>query len=136
SAFDGGQVLVIAPSMVIAGGTWDDELARWADHPEGFTVAPYSMLNARATTERGGSVPTSGVRPEYLRNWDALIVDEAHYTKGRKTSWTGAVQQISKRSGAVLEMTGTPVPNWAAELFTILQVLHPEQARRGGPLGS
>lgn len=138
-AFDGGKVLVVAPSMVINGGTWSDELAKWAEHPERFTVAPYSMLNARQ-----GSSPNFGtkknpkyqLREEYQQDWDAVIVDECHYTKGRSTSWTWAVQQIAKRSEHLLEMTGTPVPNWAYELYTLLCAVYPDRAKRGGPLGS
>jgi SNF2 family DNA or RNA helicase len=133
-AFDGGRVLVVAPSMVIAGGTWTEELEKWSDHPENFTVAPYSMLNARngATTNFGSKkYPKYKLRDDVMGNWDAVIVDEAHYTKGRSTSWTWAVEEISKRAGGVLEMTGTPMPNWAHELYTMLRVIWPEEAKRG-----
>ncbi len=136
-AFDGARVLVIAPSLVIAGGTWSDELEKWANHPEGFTVAPYSMLNARKPTGKGnGTAPVRALREEFRGHWDAVVVDEAHYTKGRKTSWTWAVQQLAKNSDYMLEMTGTPVPNWAHEIFTILQAVFPERAKPGKDLGS
>lgn len=136
-AFDGARVLVVAPSLVIAGGTWSDELGRWAEHPDRFTIAPYSMLNARKTTTSGkGTTPIRALREEYRGRWDAVIVDEAHYTKGRKTSWTWAVQQLAKNSDCLLEMTGTPVPNWAHEMFTILQAVYPNRAKPGGDLGS
>src|SRR5699024_7218660 len=59
-----------------------------------------------------------------------------HYTKGRKTSWTWAVQQLAKNSEYFLEMTGTPVPNWAHEIFTLLQAVFPERAKPGADLGS
>ncbi len=133
------KVLVVAPSLVIAGGTWSDEIERWADHPESFTVAPYSMLNARngATTNFGTKKnPSYRLRPEYKQVWDAVVVDEAHYTKGRKTSWTWAVQQLAKTTPRLLEMTGTPVPNWAHEIFTILRAVYPERAKPGKELGS
>lgn len=135
-AFDGGRVLVVAPALIVNSGTWSHEINRWADYPEGFTVAPYSRLNQRVKTAGGGTSPVGQVRPEYAGEFDALVVDEAHYTKGRKTSWTSAVEKIASRSGAVLELTGTPVPNWAHELFTILRVLHPEKAVPGGEYGS
>ena len=133
------RVLVVAPALVLTGGTWSDELARWAQYPESFTTAPYSMLNAR-----NGSSPNFGtkknpkyrLRDEYKGHWDAVIVDEAHYTKGRKTSWTWAVQQLAKNSDYFLEMTGTPVPNWAHEIFTLLQAVFPERAKPGADLGS
>jgi len=131
------RVLIVAPSMVISGGTWSDEIAKWSpERAHVFTVAPYSMLNARAKTEKGGSKPQRTLRPEFQGKWDALIVDEAHYTKGRSTSWTWAVEQIAKNSDYVLEMTGTPMPNWANELFTLLRVVWPGEARPGGLYGS
>lgn len=127
---------MVAPAMVITGGTWSDELERWASEPEGFVVAPFTRLNARASTAAGGSAATKDLRPEFRGSWDALIVDEAHYIKGRNTSWTKAVEKIAKQSGATLLMTGTPMPNWAHELYSSLRVIHPEQARPGGPLGA
>lgn len=135
-SFDGGRVLVVAPSMVIVGGTWSDELGKWADHPDRFTVAPYTRLNVRVRTGRGGTAPVKQVRPEYDQRWDALVVDEAHYIKGRDTSWTYAVDQLARQSGSVMALTGTPMPNWAHELFTVLKVLRPEEAKPGGQLGS
>jgi len=138
-SFDGGDVLVVAPAMVISGGTWKDELELWADHPEKFVVVPYTQLNARnGNTPNFGTkkYPKYKVRPEYDRAWDAMILDESHYIKGRSTSWTVAATQIGKKSGAVLPMTGTPMPNWAHELFTVLQLLHPSEAKPGGRFGA
>lgn len=130
------RVLIVAPSMVISGGTWDEEITNWSATRDQFTVAPYSMLNARAKTGNRGTKPVKELRPEYAGRWDALIVDEAHYTKGRATSWTWAVEEIAKKSDLVLEMTGTPMPNWANELFTLLRVIWPSEARPGGLYGS
>lgn len=137
-AFDGGKVLVVAPSMVINGGTWSDELEKWANHPEKFTVVPFSMLNAREKTGANASStrPVNKLRPEVKGRWDAMIVDEAHYTKGRKTTWTWATHQLAKNSGSLLEMTGTPVSNWAHELFTVIRAIFPEKASPGKEFGA
>lgn len=128
----GGRTLIVAPGMVITGGTWKDELSRWAADRSLYTVAPYSMLCRRSSTNS----PVKAVRPEFAGPWDAVVVDEAHYTKGRKTSWTWAVEHLAASAGLVVEMTGTPIPNWAHELFTLLRVLHPAEAVRGGAYGS
>lgn len=161
TAFDGGNNLIIAPSLVIASGTWSDEIERWSDHPEGWTVVPFSALNEREWTGamRDGwpkigpaMVPNySATRPknlgtakrpkfvtraDLLSGFDAVVIDEAHYTKGRKTSWAVAANEIATRSDFLLEMTGTPMPNWAHELFMILQAVFPEKAVRGRELGS
>lgn len=139
--YDGSRVLVVAPSMVITGGTWDDELERWAKYPDRFDIAPYTMLNARneRNSPNFGSTkyPEYRLRPEYLaRDYDALIVDEAHYVKGRGTSWTWAVEELGKRADSVLLLTGTPMPNWAHELFMLCRIIDPAEAKKGRQFGS
>lgn len=128
-AADGGRTLVVAPAMVIAGGTWETEISKWADHPDDFTVVPYSMLN-----RRNGGKTVKALRENVKGRWDTLIVDEAHYVKGRSTLWTWATLEISKSSGRMFAATGTPIPNWAHELFTILQLIH--GGARGTEYGS
>jgi SWI/SNF-related matrix-associated actin-dependent regulator 1 of chromatin subfamily A len=136
-AFDGGRNLVIAPSLVVESGTWEEELAKWSTSPESWTVATYSMLNERERTGRGsGTKPVKRLRENWRGTWDALVIDEAHYVKGRETSWTWASQQIAKSSGSVLLMTGTPMPNWAHELFTLLQIIYPNESKPGQRFGS
>jgi SNF2 family DNA or RNA helicase len=129
-AFDGGRNLIIAPAMVINGGTWRDELERWSKSSSGsWTVLPYSGLNQREKTSKGGFAASSLLVPEAQGHWDAVILDEAHYVKGRNTYWTKTAQQIGKNSDHMLAMTGTPIPNWAHELFTLLQLAHPEESQ-------
>lgn len=126
-ALDGGRVLVVAPKLILSSGTWDDEIARWSDHPEMWTQAAYTGLNQRGARNR----IMEDAKPEYLQQWDAVVLDEAHYVKGRGTSWTKAVEQISQRnpSSSFVALTGTPMPNWAHEVFTLLRLLYPEDAR-------
>lgn len=130
-AFDGGRVLVVAPRLILEAGTWEDEIAKWSDHPEMFTEAAYTSLNLREKTGKTASStrPTDKVKGEFAGPWDAVILDEAHYIKGRATSWTVAIQKIARKSDALLALTGTPMPNWAHEVFTLLQVLYPGDAR-------
>lgn len=128
-AFDGGRNLIIAPAMVINGGTWRDELARWSSTPGKWTVLPFSGLNTRVKTSKGGFAASSDLVPEASGHWDAVVIDEAHYIKGRGTYWTKSVQKIGKNSDHVLAMTGTPIPNWAHELFTLCQLAHPDESQ-------
>lgn len=144
-AYDGGRVLVIAPKLILDSGTWDDEIAKWSDHPELYTQASYTDIPAREWTgakrpdgspnlsaTRGTDMP----RKEYLQRWDAVVLDEAHYVKGRATTWTKAIQKVAKQSGGLLALTGTPMPNWAHEVFTLLQLLYPDDARPGRRFGA
>jgi len=136
-AFDGGRNLIIAPAMVIDSGTWDDELARWSADPSKWTQATYTKLNQRQTLATGGNRPLAGLpRPEFAGPWDAIVVDEAHYTKNRGTNWTETVEMLAKSSGALLEMTGTPISHWANDLFPMLRCLHPSETRPGARFGS
>ncbi|ALY09176.1 DNA helicase [Arthrobacter phage HunterDalle] len=137
-AFDGpnNRNVIIAPAMVINGGTWRDQLAQWSEYPENWAVIPYSGMNLREKTAKGGLKPTSKLVPELTGSFHGLVVDECHYTKGRSTYWTKSVEEVAKNSEHVLEMTGTPIPNWAHEMYTLLRVIHPKDAKRGGLLGS
>ena len=137
-AFDGGNVLVLAPRFILSSGVWDEEIAKWADYPDKFVQAAYTGINVRVKTgkTRSSTKISPAVKPEYNHPWDAIILDEAHYIKGRSTSWTTAVQHLSKKSGALLALTGTPMPNWAYEIFTLLQVLYPDDAKPGQRFGS
>lgn len=127
-----GSTLVVAPAMVLDGGTWRDEIARWApERADDFTTWAYTSVAARE-----GRKVTTRARPEINRHWDTVILDEAHYLKGRKTSWTRALRPVLKRAGKVIIATGTPIPNWAQEVFEVAQILWPERAKPGGELGS
>lgn len=122
--------------MVLDGGTWDDEVERWADDPSRFEQAPYSRLNSRVKTGASASAtrPTENLRSEYAGHYDTVILDEAQYVKGRKSKWTEAARKLD--ADQVLLATGTPIPNWADELFVPLQLLFPEESRPGGRFGS
>lgn len=127
-----GRTLVVAPAMVLDGGTWRDEVGRWADDPARFTFAPYTSINARQ-----GNRVLAEVRPEYAGPWDTLILDESHYIKGRDTKWTLQLLKLSRQVDRVMLATGTPIPNWAQELYTSLVMLKPEASKRGSvELGS
>lgn len=131
-----GKTLVVAPAMVLDAGVWDDEIAKWRPDLDVRTVA-YSMLNEREKTGRGsGTRPIDRVRSEHLDDYDTLIFDESHYLKNKNTHWTKAAMTLARRAGQVDLATGTPIPNWAHELFTSLQLLFPEEAKPGGEFGS
>lgn len=127
-----GRTLIVAPAMVLDGGTWREEIEKWCpERAPDVTAVSYTGL-----VQREGRKVTKSAKPEYAREWDTVILDEAHYLKGRKTSWTLALRPILKRAGRVIYATGTPMPNWAQEIFEVVQGLWPERARPGGEFGS
>jgi hypothetical protein len=76
------------------------------------------------------------LRKELDQDWETLIVDEAHYIKNPKAKRTKAVQQLSQNVDRLYLATGTPIPNWPHEIFTSLQLIHPDKGRPGGEFGS
>lgn len=75
-------------------------------------------------------------REEYLRNWDTIICDEAQLLKGRKTSWVEALKILSKFTDRLWMASGTPISNYAPELFSPLQLLYPELSGKGRKFGA
>lgn len=130
-------VLVVAPAMVINSGTWDDEIALWTPDID-VTQVPYTSIAQRATRGRVprdyNGFPMTPLKPEYQRRWGTVILDECHYIKGRKTSWSNAIKELNALN--LMQDTGTPIPNWAHEAFIPLQVMWPDRARSGHELGS
>lgn len=135
-AFDGTRTLVIAPAKVLSLGNWDDEIEMWSNYPWLYTQASYTSLNATIEGPRGGRKPVHALKPEYKGHWDTIIVDESHMIKGRKTPWTWAVNQLARNCDNMLMMTGTPIPNWAHEVFTLLKIIYPDESKPGGRYGS
>lgn len=130
-------VLVVAPAMVLESGTWDDEIALWADGIDATQVAYTSIAQrgARGTVLRDANgFPLTPLKPAYRKRWRSVILDEAHYVKGRKTSWSNALMKVD--SAQVHLATGTPIPNWAQEAYMPLKMTWPDKARAGDDLGS
>ncbi|PAX60156.1 DEAD/DEAH box helicase [Brunnivagina elsteri] len=57
------------------------------------------------------------------RNWDLVVVDEAHHLKNRNTLNWKLVNSLNKRF--ILMLTATPVQNSLVELFNLLTLLKP-----------
>lgn len=114
-------VLVIAPAMLIHGGVWDTEIKKWSPNLD-VTQISYTSLPPRVT--------------KFKRQWGTIILDECHAIKNRKAQRTKAVQRVCVTARRVYMLTGTPIPNWAHEAFTLLQLLYPDEAKAGGEFGS
>lgn len=128
------KVLIIAPNLVAETGVWHDEVEAWGDDNTEYRLATYHNLNFRKPTgNKSGRKPIKRLADEWrgIKHWDAIIVDEAHYIKGRDTTWTWAVKQLSRRTDNMILMTGTPIPNWAHEVYMLLQMVYPEKAYIG-----
>lgn len=67
---------------------------------------------------------------------EVLILDEAHFLKNREAKRTQAILPTTTRVPYVWTLTGTPMPNDATELWTLLYYLRPGLISKGmdGPM--
>jgi len=117
-----GRTLIIAPAMAHAAGVWVGEIAKWRPELD-YTLVAYTSLCQRQKVANGKTKVLPTPRPEYAGRWDTVICDEAHYLKGRATTWTRAVEKL--KTDRLWLLTGTPIPNWAHELYIPVRLLHP-----------
>jgi SNF2 family DNA or RNA helicase len=96
------------------------------------------VRNAKGEHKRGPSrskvIPIP--REEYRQHWDTIICDEAQLLKGRKTTWVEALKILARDADRLYMASGTPISNYAPELFAPLQLLYPELCGNGRKLGS
>ena len=100
-----GTTLVVSPAMLK--GTWQDEINRWSDDPSRFSWTSYHQLYKQL---------------DLNIQWDTIIYDEATHLKGHKTKWTKVALQLKSKRTFLL--TGTPIANYAHELYISIKMLH------------
>ncbi len=127
--------LVVCPTSVV--GNWEREVARFA--PSLPVVRHYGGARARSAEALAGLAPSGVVLTTYavLRrdaetlggvDWAAAVLDEAQNIKnaGSRTARAARALRASHR----LALTGTPIENRLAEVWSILEFANP------GMLGS
>ncbi len=128
--------LIVCPTSVV--GHWADEAARaapglrvhvhhGADRPGGaaFTAlaAGHDLIVTTYALVRRDSAELGGL------SWDRIVLDEAQQIKNSGTQLARAVRELPARHRVAL--TGTPVENRLADLWSIMHFLNP--GLLGGP---
>lgn len=123
-----GPSLVIAPTSVVPG--WKKELERFAPG-----LRPLILNNEK---DRVGAIEKAAPSdvvissygiltscPDMLqgREWNVIILDEAHQIKNRWTKVSKAAMDLRGASRFIL--TGTPVQNSLADLWNLFQFINP-----------
>jgi hypothetical protein len=126
----GGPTLVICPTSVV--GNWRHELSRFA--PELKVLIHHGADRAAGEELTQAAVQHDVVLSTYSLlhrdeamlsrvNWDGVVLDEAQNIKNASTRAAQAARAIGARWRVAL--TGTPVENRLADLWSIFQVINP-----------
>ncbi len=126
----GGTALVVAPLSLIA--NWRREIARFAPAAKVY-VHQGDMRRLEGGFERAASAADIVLTNYYLLvkdakfvaafKWDAVVLDEAQAVKNPDTLASRIVCGLSARARVAL--TGTPVENSVADLWSIEAFLNP-----------
>ncbi len=130
SAAIGGPSLLVTPMSVL--GNWKRELARFApelsvhihhgvDRPAGERFCDIAQSHDVVLTTYAIVVRDQEAMKEVL--WRRVVLDEAQYIKNPPTKQTAAIRSLKTRSRVAL--TGTPVENRLAELWSIIEFCCP-----------
>ena len=139
--------LVIAPNSVT--GNWVKEIAQWAGE-QAYVLDGKTAEKRRAQLKKYSAEPGAWIvlNWEKIRakrvagkvamvepllqeiEWAAIIADEAHRAKNRKSQQTLGLWQL--KAPVKLALTGTPILNSPDEIWSLLAWLVPEQYGRGG----
>ncbi len=121
-----GKTLVVCPASLVY--NWHEEISKW-EHGADFTVTSYHSLVDSSVKDGRGKV-AGKLKEPWRRDWDTVIADEAHHIKGRNTGYAKAfVGRLAPQAEYLYLSTGTPVKNWAHEVFMLCRALYPKDPR-------
>jgi SWI/SNF-related matrix-associated actin-dependent regulator 1 of chromatin subfamily A len=144
------KILIVCPA--VARYNWEREILRWVD-----PAASVEVITKKVTTGQVSNCDWLVISHDLLtdlpthkalwnRDWDLLIVDEAHFLKSKGAKRTKAVygarcdlkgKSLAGKASRTWILTGTPAPNHTGELWTHLRALYPEAIPgvAGTPMG-
>ena len=127
---DGKPVLVVVPTSVMQ--NWDDQIQRYTP---GLSYVPLPQTIARHGESLDPLVESADIVlttytllrldfDHYQRlDWSIVLLDEAQHVKNLEAQTYGRVRQL--RSRVKIPVTGTPLENNLAELWSLLSIAAP-----------
>lgn len=108
------RALIVCPAMIRDAQVWQGEVARIgaADALDLQVISYHEM----------GRIKDKADLPLH----DAVVFDEAHRLKNRKTGWWKPATWLADRAATVLCASGSPIPNAAVELYGQMRMLRPD----------
>lgn len=123
-ALAGGlQILIACPKSALY--VWQSELTKWLP-----TVIPTMIIGTPVAREKLWKAQVVLVTLDMLRidinkarrDWDVIIIDEAHKIKNRKTKGFKAIKRL--RSTYLWLLTGTPSSRGAQDMWAYLHLIN------------
>jgi SWI/SNF-related matrix-associated actin-dependent regulator 1 of chromatin subfamily A len=131
------HVLIVCPASVRK--QWQKMVRRWSTIPHVRAVFVGSSRHGIAPTTNYTIISYELLRNEHLhealcaRDWDMIVLDEAHYLKTPSASRTRALfgggrgrfktAILAEKVEKIVALTGTPLPNRPRECFTLAKGL-------------
>jgi Superfamily II DNA/RNA helicases, SNF2 family len=148
NTYEALPALIVCPNSVKH--TWKLEFERWAPDltisvvsgtasqrrkalapGSDVYVVNYESVRAHSRIERYGSIRLTDAEkePKELQalGIKTVVVDEAHRIKNRKAVSTRAIKAVGKTADYRFALTGTPVANTPADLWSIMNFVAPEE---------
>lgn len=96
------------------------------NHPRVF-LAHYDVFTTAANTNSSKRAKDGLGIVDRLRqiDWDLIMIDEAHRLKNRKGQWVRNIKRLKSKNRHI--MTGTGFVNNPAEIWSLLNFLHPQE---------
>jgi SWI/SNF-related matrix-associated actin-dependent regulator 1 of chromatin subfamily A len=120
--------LIVCPASLKV--NWQRELVRW------LCGRPRSILVCDGGTADVAKADIVIINYDLLgkfynllraRSWDLLSFDEGHYLKNPKALRTQYARELARGAQRQVILTGTPLLNRPAELWSLLNILEPER---------
>ncbi len=86
-----------------------------------YSISDIILINYQSLRKYANAID------EYLASKCLLVFDEGHYIKGWSTQRTEAAKIVSRNAVRTLILTGTPIPNSYADLYSLLNILFPKE---------
>lgn len=118
--------------VTIVEGTKKQREAIVNNYREGFLICNYEFLRAEKIEKSEGKSRVTFQKSNVLeimfnKNFNTLVVDEAHRCKNIKAQRTKGIQWLTKKCENLFLLTGTPVQNTGDEIWTLLNFIDPKK---------
>lgn len=129
------RTLVVAPLSVVH--RWEDESALWCPHATVYVACGPAARRRKVIADASVRDEQSILVTNYEAakrdtsmllgyNADALIIDEAHRVKERRTKNFAAIKTLASQAPRFYPVTGTPILNRPEEIWSLLHLIDPK----------